>query len=208
MLLDSSVSSAARPATSPPRRAPGASVRIPAAAVHAVTFPTPFGLFSAAVDPTGAVVATGFGNLAALQRRAPSYTLLGYAPSLEPVRAQVLAWCDGRRTGFALPLAPRGTPFQRAVWTALAAIPFGSTVTYRDLAARLGRPSAARAVGRANATNPLCLLVPCHRVVGADGSLTGFAFGTDLKRRLLAHETAVAAAVRPWPPAAPGPAHS
>ena len=87
-------------------------------------------------------------------------------------------------------LAPCGTPFQQSVWTALQRIPFGETRSYGQLATELGNPGAARAVGRANATNPIALIVPCHRVIGSDGSLTGFAFGEDIKRRLLAHEGA------------------
>jgi len=87
-----------------------------------------------------------------------------------------------------VPLAPIGTEFQKRVWDALCAIPVGETRGYAQLAGQLGSPQAARAVGRANATNPICLFVPCHRVIGADGSLTGFAFGEDIKRKLLEHE--------------------
>jgi methylated-DNA-[protein]-cysteine S-methyltransferase len=97
----------------------------------------------------------------------------------------------GRRAAFDLPLAPpapAATPFQRDVWTALRAIPYGTTITYAELARRVGRPGSARAVGHANARNPISIVVPCHRVVGADGSLTGYAGGEDRKRRLLALE--------------------
>lgn len=200
MLLPTSTAASGSPAAGR-RSRPATSV------AHAATFDTPFGPFSAAVDAAGAVVATVFGDLAALRRRAPAYTFLGYSPLLRPVQTQVLAWCAGQRTEFDLPLAPRGTSFQRAVWAALGSIPTGTTVSYGELAAHIGRPSAARAVGRANATNPLCLLVPCHRVVGADGALTGFAFGHELKRRLLEHEAAVVAATRVSRPAHPR-AHS
>lgn len=86
------------------------------------------------------------------------------------------------------PLAARGTEFQAQVWRALASIPRGTTVTYGDIATAIGRPSAARAVGRAIGTNPLAIVVPCHRVVGANGTLTGYASGVDRKRWLLAHE--------------------
>lgn len=87
-----------------------------------------------------------------------------------------------------VPLALRGTPFQLAVWAALRSIPPGSTLTYAHLAARLGRPSAVRAVGAANARNPVSILVPCHRLVGSTGALTGYAGGLDVKRALLDHE--------------------
>jgi methylated-DNA-[protein]-cysteine S-methyltransferase len=103
----------------------------------------------------------------------------------------------GARTAFDLPLAPRGTPFQRRVWEELARIPFGATVTYGELAARVGHPGAARAVGAAVARNPISIVVPCHRVVGADGTLTGYAGGVARKAYLLAHEVASAAAPAP-----------
>jgi methylated-DNA-[protein]-cysteine S-methyltransferase len=91
-------------------------------------------------------------------------------------------------SGFHLPLDLRGTAFQRTVWAALRAIPPGDTVTYAELARRVGRPGAARAVGSAVARNPVSIVVPCHRVVGSDGSLTGYAGGVERKRWLLAHE--------------------
>lgn len=160
------------------------------------TFPTPFGPFSVALDEAGAVVATAFGPRAALRRRLRPGDTLRPGKGAEKVRAQVLAYAAGRRPGFDLPLAPRGTAFQQAVWAELQAIPAGETRTYAEIAAAIGRPTAARAVGRANATNPICLLVPCHRVIGADGSLTGFAFGERLKRRLLDHEARFAAAAK------------
>lgn len=150
------------------------------------TFTTPFGRFSLAVNSAGALVGTAFGNLTALRSRLAGKCHLVNDPSAgRAAREQVLAFLAGERRTFALPLAPEGTPFQQQVWTALQQIPFGETRSYGQLAAALGRPAAARAVGRANATNPICLIIPCHRVIGADGSLTGFAFGEDLKRRLL-----------------------
>jgi methylated-DNA-[protein]-cysteine S-methyltransferase len=85
----------------------------------------------------------------------------------------------------------QGTEFQKRVWSELQRIPFGETISYRQLADRLGRPTATRAVGRANATNPISVVVPCHRVIGADGSLTGFGGGIDVKRSLLQHEGAL-----------------
>lgn len=106
----------------------------------------------------------------------------------EPFR-EVIAQLEGyfvrQRFGFDLPLAPEGTPFQREVWSALLAIPYGETVSYGELARRLGRSNASRAVGAANGRNPIPIIIPCHRVIGADGSLTGFGGGLPIKRRLL-----------------------
>jgi len=106
----------------------------------------------------------------------------------EPFReviAQLETYFAGERRGFDLPLAPEGTPFQREVWSALLAIPYGETVSYGELARRLGRSNASRAVGAANGRNPIPIIIPCHRVIGADGSLTGFGGGLAIKRRLL-----------------------
>jgi methylated-DNA-[protein]-cysteine S-methyltransferase len=94
----------------------------------------------------------------------------------------------GTRTEFTLELSPAGTPFQREVWSAIAAIRYGKTAAYRDLAAHIGRPASIRAAGAATGRNPLSIIVPCHRVVGADGALTGYAGGLDRKRALLALE--------------------
>lgn len=107
--------------------------------------------------------------------------------------AQLRAYFAGELTRFELPLQLAGTPFQNAVWTALRDIPFGETVSYGELAERLGRPTASRAVGAANGANPLPIVLPCHRVVGADGSLTGFGGGIETKRYLLRHERRCAA---------------
>jgi len=172
---------------------------------HYDTFSTPVGDFSAAVDETGALAATAFGGKKALLARFPSAARAGAgararggvseialarAPAkLAAVRAQVGEYFAGKRRAFDLPLASAGgTPHQRRVRAALLAIPFGETRSYGGLAKQLG--SSPRAVGRANATNPISLIVPCHRVIGADGSLTGYAFGGEIKRRLLAHEAA------------------
>ncbi|WP_432791596.1 methylated-DNA--[protein]-cysteine S-methyltransferase [Brevibacterium sp. K11IcPPYGO002] len=95
----------------------------------------------------------------------------------------------GKRTRFDLPLAAKGTEFQRSVWQALTQIPYGSTAGYGQLAEMLGRPGAARAVGAANGKNPISIIVPCHRVIGADGSLTGYAWGEEKKRTLLTLES-------------------
>ncbi len=106
------------------------------------------------------------------------------------VHRQLDDWFAGRRTSFTVPLRLDGTPFQLAVWTALLDIPYGSTLTYGELAAGLGRPDAPRAVGAANGRNPISVIVPCHRLVGADGSLTGYGWGVERKAWLLAHERA------------------
>lgn len=109
-------------------------------------------------------------------------------PLLAQARAQLADYFAGRRTEFDLPLAPSGTPFQQAVWRALLAVPFGETSTYGAIAAAVGRPKAVRAVGAAIGANPIGIVVPCHRVVGADGQLTGYAGGLQRKARLLALE--------------------
>lgn len=109
-------------------------------------------------------------------------------PPFATTIAQLRAYFRGELTSFDLPLALRGTPFQRRVWAALCRIPYGETRSYGQLAEQLGAPSAARAVGLANGRNPVGIIVPCHRVVGADGSLTGYGGGLDRKRRLLAFE--------------------
>ncbi|MCR8575991.1 methylated-DNA--[protein]-cysteine S-methyltransferase [Streptomyces sp. Isolate_219] len=109
-------------------------------------------------------------------------------PPFAETVTQLQAYFRGELTTFDLPLALRGTPFQRRVWAALCTIPYGETVSYGQLAERLGAPSASRAVGLANGRNPVGIIVPCHRVVGANGSLTGYGGGLDRKRRLLAFE--------------------
>jgi methylated-DNA-[protein]-cysteine S-methyltransferase len=109
-------------------------------------------------------------------------------PVLAAARAQLGEYFEGKRAAFELPLAPRGTPFQQAVWRALLAVPFGATSTYSAVAAAIRRPKAVRAVGAAIGANPIGIVVPCHRIVGADGSLTGYAGGLDRKARLLALE--------------------
>jgi methylated-DNA-[protein]-cysteine S-methyltransferase len=108
-------------------------------------------------------------------------------------RIELEEYFAGRRTTFTVPLAPRGTPFQQRVWAELRRIEFGGTISYAELARRLGSPSAVRAVGGANGRNPIPIVVPCHRVIGADGSLTGFGGGIERKRWLLSHEGALPA---------------
>ena len=112
------------------------------------------------------------------------------APPLAEVRRQLAEYFAGRRRDFDLPLAPRGTAFERQVWEALLAIPYGETRSYAEIARSIGHPDACRAVGRANGRNPIPIVIPCHRVIGSDGSLTGYGGGLDLKRLLLGLEGA------------------
>jgi methylated-DNA-[protein]-cysteine S-methyltransferase len=127
------------------------------------------------------------------QRYAPDPASFGPrddGPFAEAAR-QLEDYFAGTRTGFELDLALAGTPFQQRVWQELRAIPYGETVSYGQLADRIGQPTASRAVGLANGRNPVGIIVPCHRVVGADGSLTGYGGGIERKRYLLAHEQRV-----------------
>jgi methylated-DNA-[protein]-cysteine S-methyltransferase len=116
----------------------------------------------------------------------------GGSPLLDEAARQLRAYFAGELVSFDLPLELHGTDFQRRCWLALAAIPYGQTVSYGEQARRLGLgPDSARAVGAANGRNPLPIILPCHRVIGADGSLTGFGGGLDVKRYLLEHEGAL-----------------
>lgn len=108
--------------------------------------------------------------------------------------AQLEDYFYGSLTEFDLPLAPKGTPFQLSVWRALRDIPYGTTISYGELARRIGKPTASRAVGAANGANPLPIVIPCHRVIGSTGKLTGFGGGLPTKAALLAHERTVAGA--------------
>jgi methylated-DNA-[protein]-cysteine S-methyltransferase len=108
---------------------------------------------------------------------------------LDNVASQLAEYFAGKRREFDLPLGPRGSGFQERVWRALVAIPFGETRSYGELARAIGRPAASRAVGSANSKNPISIIVPCHRVIGANGTLTGYAGGMAAKRWLLDHES-------------------
>ena len=150
---------------------------------------TPFGVFAAWVDEKGRLQrfnlrATG---AAKLDRHAEQNT-----KALSQVRRQVAEYAKGKRQDFELELDMQGPPFNKRVWTALLGIPFGRTTSYGAIAKTIGHPDAARAVGAANGANPIALIVPCHRVIGSDGSLTGYGGGLPLKRRLLEHEARVA----------------
>lgn len=128
------------------------------------------------------------------QRHLPSSAALGDRDdTVQPaLREQLTAYFAGQLREFDVPLAAAGTPFQQAVWSALRRVPYGTTCTYGELAAAIGRPTAVRAVGAANGRNPVCLVVPCHRVVGSTGALTGYAGGTERKAFLLDLERAAA----------------
>lgn len=117
-------------------------------------------------------------------------------PILREAVAQLAAYFAGARTRFDLPLAMRGTQFQQVVWTAIGAVEFGTTSTYGALAAHTGNASSVRAAGAATGRNPWSIVIPCHRIVGGGGALTGYAGGLERKRALLAHEDKVAASLR------------
>ena len=120
---------------------------------------------------------------------------LGRTEAIDRTEAELARYFAAEEARFTVPLAMHGTPFHREVWTALRAIPPGQTVSYGDLAARVGRPTAARAVARANGMNQIAIIIPCHRVIGADGSLTGYAGGLWRKQALIGIERKLAAAV-------------
>jgi methylated-DNA-[protein]-cysteine S-methyltransferase len=110
---------------------------------------------------------------------------------LRQAKRELSEYFDGKRTRFTVKVAPQGTPFQRAVWKAIAGVPFGQTIAYGELAERAGYPGSARAAGAATGRNPIGIIVPCHRIVGSNGSLTGYAGGLKKKRALLALEGCV-----------------
>lgn len=117
----------------------------------------------------------------------------GDNPVLQTTATQLGEYFAGARRDFDLPLGPQGTEFQRQVWHTLAAIPYGETISYSEMARRVGKPTATRAVGAANGRNPIPIVLPCHRVIGADGSLTGFGGGLPTKQYLLQLEGALPA---------------
>ncbi len=135
-----------------------------------------------AVDSQGALTQLVFGC------QPPPGCTMGQTPLLEETQRQLLEYFAGKRQQFDLPLRPEGTPFRQQVWQALLTIPYGQTRSYRDIAALVGAPRAVRAVGGANHHNPISIIIPCHRVIGADGSLRGYGGGTEIKTALLALE--------------------
>ena len=120
--------------------------------------------------------------------QAPRLSGQAKAPVLHQVIEQLEEYFDGKRKAFDIPLALRGTPFQLSCWNALREIGYGETRSYSEIARVIGRPAAVRAVGAANGANPIPIIIPCHRVIGSNGALTGFGGGLDVKRRLLDFE--------------------
>lgn len=144
----------------------------------AFTMDSPIGLLTVE-EQDGAITAIGFGGTAVT---APP------TPLLQQAQKQLTEYFAAQRRSFDLPLDPRGTAFQKAAWSALCAIPYGEVRTYGQQAAAIGKPKACRAIGMANHCNPIPILIPCHRVIGANGKLTGYAGGLDVKRYLLTLE--------------------
>jgi methylated-DNA-[protein]-cysteine S-methyltransferase len=148
-----------------------------------MTFSTQFSSFAGPLTLEGddrALTRIGFTEAAAPQ---------GDAAAISAAAIQLEQYFAGERTEFDIELELDGTPFERRVWDEVRAIPYGETATYAEIARRVGSPAACRAVGRANGRNPVAVIVPCHRVVGSDGSLTGYAGGIEMKRALLELES-------------------
>jgi methylated-DNA-[protein]-cysteine S-methyltransferase len=166
------------------------------------TISTSIGKLTLAADDDGAITRVGFGGEAA-----EAIGAAGEAPAdanghaagsgnaaaaLDAAATQLREYLAGERTEFDLPLRPHGNPFEQLVWAELARIPYAETTSYGEIARRIGHPGSARAVGRANGRNPIAIVLPCHRVIGSDGSLTGYGGGLDLKRTLLTLEAETA----------------
>ncbi|RYG60999.1 MAG: methylated-DNA--[protein]-cysteine S-methyltransferase [Alphaproteobacteria bacterium] len=152
------------------------------------TIPSPVGPLALVASPTG-LVAVLWENDSPTRVSLPSLQPDASNPILKMAEEQLAAYFKGTLTAFTIPLHVHGTPFQQQVWQALRSIPYGETRSYAHIAHQLGAPTATRAVGAANGKNPLSIIVPCHRVVGATGSLTGFAGGLPAKQFLLNHES-------------------
>jgi methylated-DNA-[protein]-cysteine S-methyltransferase len=164
--------------------------------VHFDCMPSPLGEMVLASDGD-ALSGAWFEGQRHQPRPGPAWQRRPDLPVLRRAAAELAEYFAGERIAFDVPLAPVGTPFQHDVWRAIAGVPYGATIAYRDLAARAGRPESIRAAGTATGRNPLSIIVPCHRIVGADGALTGYAGGLARKRALLALERAAIAAAAP-----------
>jgi methylated-DNA-[protein]-cysteine S-methyltransferase len=154
-------------------------------AFHYITMKSPLGLLT--LTSNGKALTGIYTRAEKLERNQPN-RLHQEDAVLKRARKQLEEYFKGQRDHFDLPLQAEGTPFQKLVWKALSRIPYGVTQSYGELARAIGNPKASRAVGMANNRNPFCIVVPCHRVIGADGSLTGYAGGVGLKEWLLNHE--------------------
>ena len=142
--------------------------------------------FSSPVGPLGiAEDGTGICDIFLFTTGAPAGMCEGTTPLLRGTVRQLAEYFHGKRKTFSLPLSLRGTPFQQKDWSALCSIPYGETRSYRQIAGQIGSPKASRAVGQANHRNPVMILVPCHRVIAADGTLGGYGGGLEMKRFLL-----------------------
>ena len=151
---------------------------------------TPLGTLIA-IAAGGVVTALHFDGGRHAPAIAPEWREDPYASPLRECAEQLADYFAGKRQCFDLPVAPRGTPFQQRVWREIAKVPYGATITYAELAVRAGAPGSARAAGAATGRNPLAIVVPCHRIVGSSGALTGYAGGLPRKERLLALEGAL-----------------
>jgi methylated-DNA-[protein]-cysteine S-methyltransferase len=159
--------------------------------MHYSTISAPIGDLTLVSEGDAAIVGLYFANHRGGSSAVDTaWTEDGGVPILQEATKQLDEYFAGTRTTFDLPLRPIGTAFQLVVWEQLRQIPFGETISYGELARRVGNPAASRAVGMANGRNPISIIVPCHRVIGADGSLTGFGGGVDVKRKLLELEGA------------------
>lgn len=163
---------------------------------------TPLGRLSAVVDPIGAVVRLDFEDDSYREEANKLISGAAAPESVAHVALQLAEYFDGRRRRFDLDLAPQGSVFLQRAWRGLRDTPYGSVLSYGDLARRMEPPSSARAIGRSNALNPLSILIPCHRTVAANGRLTGYSGGLERKRALLEHEAAhrPPASIPPFPP--------
>ncbi len=157
------------------------------------TFPTPLGNAVAVIDDAGFLRELGLYSEGEAEARVQVRVkggMLRDDAAVASIAEQLTEYFEGKRRDFSLPIAPEGSPFQRRVWEQLQKIPYGTTTSYGVIAERLGQPGAARAVGLANGANPIAVVVPCHRVIGGNGSLTGYAGGLDRKAALLRIEGA------------------
>ncbi len=152
-------------------------------------------LYDTVDSPIGPLLLSGDGHALSglLMDASPAPGWRHEPAAFAEARDQLDAYFAAERSEFDLPLAPQGTPFQLEVWHALTEIPYGQTESYGELAARVGRPGAFRAVGAANSCNPIAVIVPCHRVIGANGTLTGYGGGLERKRALLELEAGITA---------------